>query len=168
MRDAPPDLPMLKLHLAAPPRRAAIFVAAAVVAVAAAAVFASMHLHRTGVAGTSDTDAPTTAASDDAGPAAVDKHGKPVPPPDPGVVMRRLLQLRTQNRFDEAMALLRSASRNRGYSAVQRERFGFELCNLVTQTKDSAKACSCWQRHMRAFPESDRAAHLPEALHGCR
>ena len=82
--------------------------------------------------------------------------------------MRRLLQLRTQNRFAEAIKLLRSAARSRAYTPVQRERFGFELCTLVTQTQSTAQACSCWSRHMRAFPDSGRAEHLPEVLNGCR
>ncbi len=99
------------------------------------------------------------------------QHGrrttKAAPPPDANKVLRQLLQLRTQNRTDEALALLREARNNRAYTAVQRERFGFELCNLVTQARGGSEACACWKRHARDFPASARGEQVPEALRKC-
>lgn len=115
--------------------------------------------------------APAPEALDDVAPVDVPhsqqgrRASKSEPPPDANKVLRQLLQLRTQHRTDEALALLREARNTKAYNAVQRERFGFELCSLMTQERGTTEACACWTRHARDFPASER--QLPDGLKKC-
>jgi hypothetical protein len=88
----------------------------------------------------------------------------------PGVdaIMRRLFQLRSQSRYDEAVALLRDSSTRADLTRTQKERLSFELANVLRQKGDEKAACAQLRDHVRAYPESPRRAEIEATLKSCR
>jgi hypothetical protein len=94
----------------------------------------------------------------------------PVHPPDAGprrvskaidleAVMDRLLVLRSQRRFDEAVVLLRGTLGAKGLAEPQRERLSQELGFALEAS--GGPSCAHWARHGEAF-KSARAKALAE------
>jgi hypothetical protein len=81
--------------------------------------------------------------------------------------MRRLFQLRSQGAFDESATLLREASQDKSFSAGQRERFSFELGNLLTEHGTQEQVCEQWRLHLATFPNSFHAQFVRHALRSC-
>ena len=97
---------------------------------------------------------------------------RPAPPTDPEPadeqpIMVRLFQLRSQGRFDEAIALLRDASHDRELTASQRERFGFELGKLIMQVKGAEAACATWRSHQKTYPRGPHASEVAQQVADC-
>ncbi len=83
-------------------------------------------------------------------------------------LMRRLFQLESQRRFDEAIALLTEGSTRTDFTEVQRERLSFELSTVLRQAGDHERACRQMTEHLRRFPASPHKAELERLLHDCR
>ncbi len=114
---------------------------------------------------------PEVAPKTEPTPKAPSKHHRP-PPTDPESadeqpIMVRLFQLRSQGRFDEAITLLRDASRDRELTPSQRESFGFELGKLIEQVKGAEAACSTWRAHQKAYPGGPHAREVAQQVADC-
>lgn len=83
-------------------------------------------------------------------------------------LMKRLLRLRSQRRYDEAIDLLREGSHRGDFTKVQRERLSFELGNLLRQSGREKEACRHLERHLKRFPSTPRKAELEADIARCR
>lgn len=103
--------------------------------------------------------APTTSASaPPTPPAAVSASS------DPRELMRKVEELRSRGRYDEAAELLRKVEGVRGDGAT-RERLSFERGSLLTyQRKDRARACAHWIRHLEQYPHGRYGDDVHRAL----
>lgn len=93
---------------------------------------------------------------------------KPAPRMSANDLMRRLFQLKSQRRFDEAIDLLRDGSRRRDFTEVQRERLSFELGNVLRQSGRNRQACRHLAEHLARFPSAPRRAEIERSLAECR
>lgn len=117
-------------------------------------------------------------------PVAAEPPTEPMPPPPtvrPSIaaerraqtlrvekVMQRQFQLRSQARYDEAAQVLRRAAQTSTYSKVQRERFGYELGQLLVQQGDRRAVCQHWRSHLRKFPKIGRRPEVVRSVRACR
>jgi hypothetical protein len=81
-------------------------------------------------------------------------------------VMERLLQLKSQKRHDEAIALLRGTLAARELTKVQRERISYELG--LSLEAGGEPSCAHWRRHLGQFGAQRRKAALAERIARCR
>lgn len=88
-----------------------------------------------------------------------------MPSADLDAVMGRLLQLRSQKRFPEAVTLLRGTLAARGLGAIARERISYEL-GLAIEASGEA-SCEHWQRHVERFGSARHTNALTERLARC-
>jgi FecR protein len=79
--------------------------------------------------------------------------------------LERLLQLRSQRRFGEAVVLLRRTLAAHGLSPVQRERISYEL-GLALEADDQP-ACPHWRAHVKRFGAGSHATTLAQRLERC-
>lgn len=82
-------------------------------------------------------------------------------------LMKRLLRLRSQRRYSEAIALLREGSHRDDFTPVQRERLSFELGNLLRQSGRLEQACRHLKRHLRRFPSTPRKEEIEAEIARC-
>ncbi|MFC1612186.1 hypothetical protein ACFL6C_14575, partial [Myxococcota bacterium] len=82
--------------------------------------------------------------------------------------MLRLFQLRSQERYQQAVNLLRRAAYRQDLTYDQRERFSFELGVLLqTRLADTAAACAHWQEHRSRFAVDHRRDRIAEFEEAC-
>lgn len=86
-------------------------------------------------------------------------------PPDLDQVMERLLTLRSQKRYGEAVTLLRGTLATRGMGAVQRERISYELGLALDASGEPS--CAHWREHVARFGTKRNARALEERLARC-
>lgn len=99
----------------------------------------------------------------DAGIKRSDPH--PPAPPDLDAVMERLLLLRSQKRFGEAVELLRGTLGTKGMGAVQRERISYELGLALDAS--GAPSCPHWREHAARFGTKRNGRTVEERLQRC-
>lgn len=80
--------------------------------------------------------------------------------PDVRTIMERLFQLRSQRRYDEAVRMLRKASRRRDLSREQRERLSYEAGTVLRQAGRTDDACAHFRKHLKRFPNSPERDQL--------
>jgi hypothetical protein len=85
--------------------------------------------------------------------------------PDLDAVMERLLLLRSQKRYGEAVDLLRGTLAAPGLGAVQRERINYELGLALDAS--GAPSCAHWRDHAARFGQKRNARALKERLARC-
>jgi len=126
-----------------------------------ARVAAGQTLHWPRSASTGAGPAPTVDAGiHDAGARGV-RRG-----PDLDHVMERLLQLKSQKRHGDAIALLRATLAGRALTKVQRERISYELG--LSLEAGGEPSCTHWRRHVEQFGAERRKAALAERVERCR
>jgi hypothetical protein len=86
-------------------------------------------------------------------------------PPDLEQVMERLLLLRSQKRYGEAVALLQKTLATKGMGAVQRERISYEL-GLALDASGAA-SCEHWRDHAARFGTARNTRTLEARLARC-
>jgi ferric-dicitrate binding protein FerR (iron transport regulator) len=86
--------------------------------------------------------------------------------PDLDRMLERLLQLQSQQRHGEAVALLRKTLSEPRLAAVQRERISYEL-GLALEAAGKP-SCAHWQQHVARFGGTRHGAVLAERIVGCR
>ncbi|HMI90876.1 MAG TPA: hypothetical protein VK509_05905, partial [Polyangiales bacterium] len=101
----------------------------------------------------------------DASPRATDA-GSARATPDLERMLERLLQLQSQKRHGEAVALLRKTLAQPGLAGVQRERISYEL-GLALEA-DGKTSCAHWQKHVVRFGDERHTAVLAERIARCR
>ncbi|MEZ4446723.1 MAG: hypothetical protein R3B72_47030 [Polyangiaceae bacterium] len=78
-------------------------------------------------------------------------------------LLRRVAELRSRGRYDEAEALLRS--RQSEFSEETRERLSYERGSLLTyQQNDKARGCAHWAQHLATFPHGRYRADVHRAM----
>jgi hypothetical protein len=87
------------------------------------------------------------------------------PPSDLESVMDRLLQLKSQRRFGEAVTLLRQALAGGGLGPVQRERLSYEL-GLALEASGQ-RACAHWKSHVASFGVARHSEALSRRISDC-
>jgi hypothetical protein len=93
------------------------------------------------------------------------KQHAPAHPLDLDGTLERLFQLKSQARFDELIALLRSALHAPGGSRVQRERLSYELgLALEASARD---ACVHWRQHLQTYGQGQHGDALVRRLERC-
>jgi len=85
--------------------------------------------------------------------------------PDLDAVMERLLLLRSQKRYGEAVDLLRGTLATPGMSAVQRERISYELGLALDAS--GTPSCAHWRDHAARFGTKRNTRALEERLARC-
>jgi hypothetical protein len=108
------------------------------------------------------TEVTTTAR--DAGTRTADAGSARVSP-DLDRMLERLLQLQSQKRHAEAVALLKKTLAQPGLVVVQRERISYELGLALEANGQSS--CAHWRKHVARFGDARRAAVLAERIARC-
>ena len=116
---------------------------------------------------------PPPAETEQAAPAA-SEHALPQPatgqarrtPVDMEQVTDRLLQLRSQRRYPEAVSLLQQTLREPGLRLPQRARISYELGLMLEAA--GRPACGHWRKHQRRFGKRLHAAEISDRLQACR
>ena len=85
---------------------------------------------------------------------------------DLDAALDRLLVLRSQKRFGEAVTLLRGTLAQKGLSATQRERLSYEI-GLALEA-DGAPSCAHWAKHGRTFMSPRTTALVEKKLKACQ
>jgi len=113
------------------------------------------------------SDAPAAVAGVDAGASArAPDAGSPRATPDLERMLERLLQLQSQKRHGEAVALLRKTLAQPGLAAVQRERISYEL-GLALEA-DGETSCAHWRKHVARFGDQRHTAVLADRIARCK
>ncbi len=120
-------------------------------------------------AAASPSAASTSAASTSVAPKSSGLPASaPVTSADASALMRRVEELRSRGRYEEAAELLRQ--RDEELPAATRERLSFERGSLLTyQRKDKARACAHWTTHVARYPNGRYRADVQQAVNhlGC-
>lgn len=87
-------------------------------------------------------------------------------PPDLEQVMERLLLLRSQKRYGEAVALLQKTLATKGMGAVQRERISYELG--LALDAGGTPSCEHWRDHVARFGTERNTRTLQARLARCK
>lgn len=111
-------------------------------------------------------------------PTGTRKHGvrgprsEPLPdvekPPPVDRVVERLFLLRSQKRFEEAIALLREASGEVRYAPEQRARFLYEMGRLLAHRGDRVAACQAWRTYLTRYPQGPQTEELAGLVRDCQ
>jgi len=109
---------------------------------------------------------PATPAAADAGAGSARGASAPAKSLDLDRVTARLLQLQSQKRHGEAVALLRETLARNRLAPLQRERISYEL-GLALEASGQP-SCAHWKRHVAGFGAQRHAAELAERLERCR
>ncbi|MEZ0315026.1 MAG: FecR domain-containing protein [Myxococcota bacterium] len=82
-------------------------------------------------------------------------------------LMQKQFQLRGQRRYQDAAELLERASNRKDLTKAQRERFSFELGNVLQLDGRDKEACAHWRRHASRFSGSAKKPDVKKALETC-
>lgn len=108
----------------------------------------------------STRESPQPPSADEGLAAEIDTNLRPV--------LRRLIQLRSQQRYREAVDLLRAQMNKPGLIEPQRERLSYEVGALLTdEIGDSSEACRHWRNHAKSFKKGQRREAVAERLRAC-
>ena len=108
-------------------------------------------------------------------PPATEPGARPEAHPRPGVsdadsvdeLLAKELQLRGQRRYADAATLLERASRRADLTRAQRQRFSFELGQIMELDGKHREACAHFERHAARFPEAQQNPDMKRALATC-
>jgi hypothetical protein len=110
-------------------------------------------------------DAPLRPPVHDAGSKTVARAESASESSDLERVMDRLLQLKSQHRFPEVVALLETTLATGRLGGVQQERLSYELGLALEASGRSA--CAHWKRHVQRFGTGAHGSALTERLKKC-
>ncbi len=83
-------------------------------------------------------------------------------------LLSRLLQLRSQRRYDEAIVLLERNLKRRDLKSLHKERLSYELGQLLSlDRRERHEVCRHWRRHIKAHPRGSTATEAREELRDC-
>ena len=82
-------------------------------------------------------------------------------------VMDRLSQLRGQDRYAEAIELLRAVENRADFTMVQRARLAFELGLILERQGATREVCAHWRLFVQKFPKDTHAPAVQAKLDTC-